>query len=75
MTVEMQALTDEVTRNQTVTASALALINGLAQQILANVNDPAALTALAATLKKDDDDLAAAVLQNTPAQTAPPAAQ
>lgn len=73
MTPQLQALSDQVAANSTVTKSALALINGLAAQILASVNDPAALTALAASLKNDDDSLAAAVSANTPAAPAPPA--
>lgn len=64
-------LTAEVTRNTTVEASALVLIQGFAAQLAAAGTDPAKLAALQATLKQNDDDLAAAVAANTPA--APPA--
>lgn len=63
---ELDALTAEVTNTNTVEESAITLISGLAQQILDHVNDPAALTALAASLKDESAKLAAAVTANTP---------
>lgn len=63
-------LTAQVAANKTITASALALINGIAARITAAGTDPAALAALTASLKDDDDALAAAVTANTPAAPA-----
>ena len=68
---ELQA---EVDRNTTVDGSAVALISGLAAQIIAAANDPAAVRALGTALKNSTDALAAAVAANTPAEPpAPPA--
>jgi hypothetical protein len=74
---QITALTAEVTRNTTVEKSALALIQGFSAQLTAAVNaalaagatpaELAALTALDTTLKANDDELAAAISQNTPA--------
>jgi hypothetical protein len=61
---ELQA---EVDRNSTVDGSAVALIAGLADQIIASANDPTAVRALGAALKASTDSLAAAVSANTPA--------
>lgn len=63
-------LTAQVTANSTVLQSAVTLINGIADRITAAGVDPAKLAALTASLKTDDDALAAAVAANTPA--APP---
>jgi hypothetical protein len=68
---ELQA---EVDRNTSVDGSAVALIAGLADQILAAANDPAAVRALANALKASTDSLAAAVSANTPAPPAEPPA-
>lgn len=67
MANELDALTAQVAANTTVSASALALINGIAARITAAGVDPAKLAALTASLKTDDDALAAAVVANTPA--------
>lgn len=72
MTPQLQALTDEVTKANTVSASAVALIKGLAGQIEANKTDPVALQALADSLKTSDTALSDAVTANTPATTTPP---
>lgn len=68
---ELDTLTAQVSVNTTVEQSAIVLINGLAAQITALANDPAALLALASTLNTNATGLAAAVAANTPA--APPA--
>lgn len=68
---ELDALTAQVQGNNTVIASALALINGIADRITAAGVDRAALTALASSLKSDDDALAAAVVANTPSTETP----
>lgn len=64
-------LTAQVAANRTVAQSALTLIGGIADRIAAAGTDPTALAALTASLKDDDDKLAAAVTANTPAAPAP----
>lgn len=64
-------LTAQVAANRSVIDSALALINGIAARITAAGTDPAALAALTASLKSEDDALAAAVAANTPAASPP----
>lgn len=63
-------LTAAVARQTTVTKSALTLIQNLAAAITAAGTDPAKLAALTAALNANDDELAAAVLANTPAAPA-----
>jgi hypothetical protein len=65
---QLDALTAEVTRNTEVDAGAIALINGLAAKIIELKNDPAALQALADSMKSSSDALAAAVSANTPSE-------
>ena len=72
MSVALDDLTASVARETTVEKSALALITGFSAQLAAAGTDPVKLAALKATLDSNDDELAAAVAQNTPA--APPAA-
>lgn len=64
---ELDALTAEVTRNTEVDQSAIALITGLAAKIETLKNDPVALQALADSMRGSTDQLAAAVVANTPA--------
>lgn len=64
---DLTALTAEVARNTEVDSSAIALLTGLAAQIEALKTDPAALQALADTMRGSSDALAAAVAANTPA--------
>lgn len=74
---QITALTAEVTRNKDVEASAVALINGVTARIDAAVaaalakgatpEELQAVTDLNTSLKKQNDDLAAAVVANTPA--------
>lgn len=71
MDAAVAELTAEVERNNTVDGSAVALISGLADQILASANDPVAVRALATALKTSTDSLAAAVAANTPAAPTP----
>jgi ABC-type transporter Mla MlaB component len=71
VSAELDALTAQVQQVQQVDQSAIALINGLADQIKALANDPAAINALADQLKQQTDALAAAVTANTPAPPAP----
>ena len=64
---DLDPLAAQVAKNTDVDASAVALLNGLSAIIAKNANDPAALQALAASLKASADSLADAVVQNTPA--------
>lgn len=68
----LDELTAQVAANRTITQSALTLINGIADRITAAGVDPKALADLTASLKDDDDKLAAAVAANTPAAPAAP---
>ena len=63
---ELDDLKAQVTANRTVLTSAVTLINGIADRITAAGVDPKALADLSASLKSDDDALAAAVVANTP---------
>lgn len=69
---DLTALQAEVDRNTSVEKSALLLIQGIAAQLQAAGTDPAKLATLLGQLKANDDELAAAVVANTPA-AAPPA--
>ena len=60
-------LTTAVAQTTSVTASAVALIKGLAAQITAAGTDPAKLAALVAQLNTQSSALAQAVSDNTPA--------
>lgn len=70
--MSLQAIDQEVTEAVTVMTGAKALIIGLAAEIRANAGNPAALKALADKLDAQSNDLAAAVLENTPAPPEPP---
>jgi hypothetical protein len=65
--LDLTALQAEVTRDQGVVSSAVTLIKNLADKIEATKGDPAAVQALADSLRTSTDDLAAAVAANTPA--------
>ena len=73
MTVNLDALTQAVTDEETVEASAIALLTGLAAQVAAlktASTDPAtqaAIDALAAKILADKQAMADAVTANTPA--------
>ena len=71
MAGELDLLEAQVTENINLEASAIVLIEGLAAQIAASANDPAKITALAATLKDSAGKLAAAISANTPAAPIP----
>lgn len=73
MSSELQALTDQVAKNTTVEASAIALIQGIADKLAHAQSDPTQINGLAAQLKNSADALAAAVAANTPAAPAAPA--
>ncbi len=62
----MDSLTQAVAAEATVVQSAITLLQGLAAQIAALKPDQAAIDELAASVKVQTDDLAAAVAANTP---------
>ena len=76
MSPELQALSDQVAQNEKIEESAVTLIKGLADQITAAKDDPAAIVALAEGLKGSASDLGAAITANTtpPAPVATPPA-
>lgn len=71
MTAALDKLTLEVAETKEVMASAVVMIAGLADQIRALKDDPAALEALAGELDGAQAALAAAISANTPAEPAP----
>lgn len=72
MSAELDKLQTDVQRTKDVEDSAILLLQGLSTQIAALRNDPAALTALSESLNAKADELAAAVVANTPAAETPP---
>jgi chromosome segregation ATPase len=67
MSAELDQLQVDVKKTTDVEDSAILLLQGLSTQIAALKNDPAALQALSASLNSKADELAAAVVANTPA--------
>lgn len=67
MSQEFDDLEAQVKASNDVKKSAVILINGFAARLAAAGTDPAKLTALKNELKVNADDLAAAVVANTPA--------
>lgn len=77
MAIDLSGLEAEVTNNDTVDGSAIALINGVAQQIedaiaADDIADATNVNALAARLRASSDALAAAIAANTPAEPPTP---
>ena len=70
MTVELDALTAEVADIETQSDSIIQLCVGLAAQLSAAKEDPAAIQALADSLKVKAQAIADAVAANTPAPQA-----
>lgn len=72
---KMSQLTDEikaeVAKNRDVTRSAITLLRLLLQKVQDAVNDPAALQDILNEVKADSEELAAAVVENTPAEPNP----
>lgn len=64
---ELDDLTAQVAANESVEASAILLIQGIAARIEAAGVDPAKLADLSSSLKTSADALSAAVVANTPA--------
>ena len=71
MSAALDKITAEVTETKGIIQSAVALIEGLAQQIRDMKDDPAALDALADSLDTDSKALADAVAANSPAPPTP----
>lgn len=72
MSVEMDRLHASVARNTEVSASIVVLVEGLAQQIRDNAEDPDKLRALADEIDASSQREADAVVANTPTPPAPP---
>ena len=70
MALDLTQLTADVQADTDAVNAAVKLLSTLSAEIAANVNDPAALTALASTLEAITAALAAAVAANTPAAPA-----
>jgi hypothetical protein len=66
MSLELDNLTTEVTEIGVVVDSAIVLLQGLAAQLLAIKDDPAKIQALATELDTKANELALAVVANTP---------
>jgi hypothetical protein len=65
MSIELDTLILQVEENREIEASAIVLIQGLADQIAAAQDDPVKIAELAATLKASADALGAAITANT----------
>jgi len=70
MSAELDALTAQVQQTETLEESAITLITGLATQLTAAKEDPAAIQALADSLQAEAAKLSAAITANTPAAPA-----
>lgn len=68
---DLDNITAEVNENTSVVQSAITLLGNLSALITSLKNDPAALQALANQLDANSQQLAAAVVANTPAAPAP----
>lgn len=73
MSEALDRLTASVAKATTVGESAITLISTIAGEIRNNVDNSAALNALADKLDEESIDLARAVSENTPAAAAPAA--
>lgn len=71
MAGELAQLQQEVAENATVIDSAIVLIRGIKEALDAAKTDPAALAALSAALDAKEQELAAAIAENTPAEEPP----
>jgi hypothetical protein len=71
MTVELDALQQQVSENTSLEQSAIQLIEGIADQLEAVKDDPEKISALTASLKGTATALAAAIAANTPVEPTP----
>ena len=71
MAGELDALTAQVAKNAEVDQSAITLLRGIKAKLDDAIasGDPARVQALADSLGASTDELAAAVIENTPAET------
>jgi len=67
MAADLTSLTAQVQKNTTIEESAVTLIQGIAAQLAAAKNDPAAIQSLSDQLNASATDLSAAIAANTPA--------
>lgn len=67
MSAQLDALTEQVTQNTDTEASAIQLLTNLHDLLVAAGTDPAKLDALKQQLATSKDQLAAAIVANTPA--------
>lgn len=67
MSTDLTPLQNEVANITTVVGSAVALINGFADRLAAEIEDPVAVQAIVDGMRAQADSLAAAVAANTPA--------
>jgi hypothetical protein len=67
MSIQLDALTEQVAKNEDLENSAIELIIGIATQLAEIKDDPVKIQALADSLKVSADNLAAAIVANTPA--------
>lgn len=76
MALDLSALEAELTRDDSVTDSAVTLITALMAEVEANKGNPAAIQAIVDRVRTSTDKLAAAVLAGTPQPPPePPAAR
>ena len=68
MALDLSALEQEVTRNESVDDSASLLLTTLFNEVEANKTDPAAIQAIVDRVRSSNDKLAAAVSANTPGE-------
>ena len=66
MPLDFTALEAEIARNESVDASASALLKQLFDEVEANKTDPVALQAIIDRVRASNDSLSAAVSANTP---------
>ena len=69
MSQELEALQAQVQQNEDLEASAITLIQGIANQLAAAKEDPAKIQELADGLKASAANLSAAIVANTQAET------
>jgi hypothetical protein len=69
MASQLDDIRAAVTEAVTVEKSAVVLLNGLSEKLIASQNDPAAIAEIAASIRAESADLAKAVVANTPAST------
>jgi hypothetical protein len=69
--IDLTPLREQLARNKSLDASIIALVKDFAAKVEANKGDPVAIQEIVDSFRADNDVLAAAVIEHTPA--APPA--